>query len=401
MKKLIVGGLLFSTSTAALALQVPVTTEHQPNEHTMACLEAPTRDCAFTAALQTVISEEFGIERSKVLIGIARSMITTGQNEQAIQTLMLALDEARSVRLSLVTREKITEIAPLLARAGDSASALALVEELQNPSIKDLVLFKIATEAAHAGQIADARVALRQTQNQTRAFWRELSLLARAPRESLAGVDLNELGRRVRAVERTELQYQGLIQLAIIADRMGEAGDRNALITEADELFTSVVGIHHRADATADRARSMFEAGMDPAFVNASYELAVKHGNRLRGAEILASFADKVGAIEAASGNLEVALRRLEVFEDLAAKAKYLSTLRAGRDSSILAAEIRETLGAVSDIEGAYDRDLVRLTLLEGAIVNNDEYLARQIVKAIEDDDNQAYALALMAPLLD
>ncbi len=402
MKKFIVGGLLLSVSSAALALQqVPVTTEHQPNEHTMACLEAPTRDCAFTAALQTVISEEFGIERAKVLIGIARSMIATGQDKQAVQTLMLALDEARSVRLSLVTREKITEIAPLLARAGDSASALALVGELENQSIKDLVLFKIATEAAFRGKIADARVALRQTQNQARAFWRELTLLARSSKEALAGLDFAELGGRIRAMERTEQRYQGLIQLAIIADRMGDAGERNALITEADELFTSVVGIHHRADATAARARNMFEAGMDPAFVTASYELAVTHGNRLRGSEALTSFADQVGAIEAASGNLEMALRRLEVFEDLAAKAKYISQLQAGRDESLLAAEIRGMLTQVGEIEGAYDRDLVRLTLLEGAISNEDAYLARQIVMAIEDDDNQAYALALMAPLLD
>lgn len=402
MKKFIVGGLLLSVSSAALAFQqVPVTTEHQPNEHTLACLEAPTRDCAFTAALQTVISEEFGIERSKVLIGIARAMIATDQDTQAIQTLMLALDEARSVRLSLVTREKITEIAPLLARAGDSASALALVGELENQSIKDLVLFNIATEAASRGKIADARVALRQTQNQARAFWRELSLLTRSSRNALAGLDFAELGQRIRAMERSEQRYQGLIQLAIIADRMGDAGERNALITEADELFTSVVGIHQRADATAARARSMFEAGMDAVFVTASYELAITHGNRLRGSEPQTSFADKVGAIEAASGNLEMALKRLEVFGDLAAKARYVSQLRAGRDESILAAEVREMLIQVDEMEGAYDRDLVRLTLLEGAIGNDDSYLARQIVMVMEDDDNQAYGLALMAPLLD
>lgn len=400
MKKLIAGGLLFSVSTAALAQQVPVTKEHEPNEHTVACLEAPTRDCAFTAALQTVINEEFGIERSKVLIGIARSMIATGQTEQAKQTLMLALDEARSVNLSLVTKEKIAEIAPLLARAGDTAGALALSEELDNPTIKDTVLFKIAAEAAAAGKIADMRVALRQTQNQVRAFWRELSLLTRSPREALQAVDIADLSTRVRNVERAERRYKGLIQLAIIADRKGDAAERNALITEADELFTGVVGIHHRAEATAERAHNMFEAGMDPAFVNESYQLALKHGNRLRGMEILAAFAGKVGAIEAASGNLDKALRRLEVFGSVAEKAKYLAQLQAGRDSSLLAAEVRELLDTVSEVEGAYDRDLVRLTLLEGAIANNDSYLGRQIVEAMEDDDNQAYALALLAPLL-
>jgi len=401
VKKTIIVGLLISTSIAVLAQQVPVTSDHKPNEHTLACLEAPTRDCAFTAALQTVINEEFGIERAKVLIGIARSMIVTNQKEQAIQTLMLALDEARSVNLSLVTREKITVIAPLLARAGDTASALALVGELQNPSIKDLVLLKIASEAGRNGHIADVHVALRQANNQTRAFWRELVILTQAPRAMLSTVDLAEVGGRIREIERPERRYRGLIQLAIIADHKGDAGERNALLTEADELFLSVVGIHQRAGATADRAYSMFKAGMDPAFVEASYELALTHGNRLRGSEVLASFADKVGVIEAASGNIDKALRRLEVFQGLPEKAKYLSKLHAGRDKSLLAAEVRGLLTEIAGMEGAYDRDLVRLTLLEGALVNEDSYLAQHIVQAIEDDDNQAYALALMAPLLE
>ncbi|MBL4839020.1 MAG: hypothetical protein JKY34_15740 [Kordiimonadaceae bacterium] len=401
MKKIIATSVLFTLSSAALALQLPVTNEHKPNAHTMACLEAPTRDCAFTAALQTVINEEFGIERAKVLIGIARSMIATGQNKQAIQTLVLALDEARSVNLSLVTREKITEIAPLLARAGDTAGALALVEELERPVLKDRVLFEIASEAGSTGAIADARVTLAQTQNQTRAFWRELRILAHSSKKILASVKMEELLEKVRTADRVELQYGGLIQLAIIADRLGLPGERNALITEADELFLSVISIHQRAASTADRARNMFEAGMAPVFIDESYALAMKHGKRLRGNEVQSSFADKVGVIEAASGSLELALSRLDVFVDVAAKAKYLSQLRASRDQSLLTAEIKEILKQVTEIEGAYDRDLVRLTLLDGAIANEDAFLAQVIVVAVEDDDNQAYGLALMAPLLE
>lgn len=405
MKRLNSAVFLFALSSTTICnasvAQVPVTSEHSPNEHTATCLEAPTRDCAFKAALQTVIAEEFGIERAKVLIGVARSMIATGQNEKAKQTLMLALDEARSVRLSLVTQEKITEIAPLLARAADTAGALALSEELQNDSIRDLVLFKIAEEAADLGSIADARTALKQTQNRRRAFWRELSLLTRAPKEAIRGVNVADLEGQVRAVERVDMKYRGLIQLAIIADRMGRPGDRNAFISEADELFPSVVGIHPRADATADRARSMFDAGMDDAFVEASYELAVLHGDRLRGNEPLALFAGKVGAIESGSGNLEMALRRLDFFDNIDEKAKYVASLRGGRNNSILAAQVREMLGEVAQVEGAYERDLIRLTLLEGALSNSDLFLVRHIVEAIEDDDNQAYALALMAPLLE
>lgn len=398
--------LLFSTCLTVFALPAfaqdsTVTTEHKPNEHTVACLEAPTRDCAFTAALQTVIGEEFGIERAKVLIGVARAMIDTGQRDQAIQTLMLALDEARSVRLTLVTQEKITEVAPLLARAGDVAGALALAEELQHDGIKDVVLTEIAEEAVSAGQLADARVALGQMSNQSKAFWREMTLLARAPREALAAVDIAALDARVRGLDRQDQQYQGLIQLAIIAGRMGQPGDRNAYLTEADELFLGVVGLQSRADVTAQRARAMYDAGMDEAFVRESYELALLHGGRLRNNASQADFATKVGPVEAGRGDVETALSRLEFFTEVDAKAHYLASLRASSNQSIFAAEVRELMAEVAELQGAYERDLVRLTLLEGALGNVDLYLARQIVEAMEDDDNQALALALMAPLLE
>jgi len=401
MKKLLFSTFLTAIAMPALAQNDTVTTEHRPNEHTVACLEAPTRDCAFTSALQTVIGEEFGIERAKVLIGVARAMIETGQQDQAIQTLMLALDEARSVRLTLVTQEKITVIAPLLARAGDGAGALALAEELQNDGIRDTVLGKIAEEAISAGKLADARVALGQMTNQVKAFWQELSLLPRAPREALVTVDPATLEARVREVNVPDQRYQGVIQLAIIADRMGRPGDRNAYLAEAEELFSSIVGISSRATIAARRARSMFDAGMDEAFVQESYEMAMLHGGRLRNNVALVDFAKKVGVIEAARGDLETALSRLEYFIAVDEKAQYLASLRAGSNQSIFAAEMRELLNEVEELQGAYERDLVRLTLLEGALGNSDMYLARHVVEAMEDDDNQALALALMAPLLD
>ncbi|NVJ97840.1 MAG: hypothetical protein HWE25_06795 [Alphaproteobacteria bacterium] len=397
---------LFSTFLAVLAVPAfaqedSVTTEHRPNEHTVACLEAPTRDCAFTAALQTVIGEEFGIERSKVLIGVARAMIDTGQRDQAIQTLMLALDEARSVRLTLVTQEKITEIAPLLARAGDVAGGLALAGELQNDGIKDVVLTEIAEEAIDAGQLADARVALGQMSNQSKAFWREMSLLARAPKAALQAVDLAPMDAKVRALSNPGQQYLGLVQLAIVAGQKGMPGERNVYLTQADELFLSIIGITSRAEAAANRARAMFDAGMDDAFIRESYDLALLHGGRLRGNTAMADFARKVGPIEAARGDVETALSRLEYFTEVDAKAQYLSDLRASSNQSIFAAEVRELMAEVDELQGAYERDIVRLTLLEGALFNTDLYLARQIVEAMEDDDNQALALALMAPLLE
>jgi len=54
----------------------------------------------------------------------------------------------------------------------------------------------------------------------------------------------------------------------------------------------------------------------------------------------------------------------------------------------------------VADLEGVYERDLIRLQLLEGALSNKDIALASDIIRSVEDDDNQARGLVLAAILL-
>ncbi|WP_020399857.1 hypothetical protein [Kordiimonas gwangyangensis] len=401
MKTLLLSTMMGIMATPVFAQENPFTTDHKPNGQTLACLQAPTRDCAFTSALQTVIEEEFGVERAKVLVGVASSMIETGQKEQAVQTLMLALDEARTVNISFVTQEKIKEIVPLLARAGDMSGALALTDELQNEGIKDTVLAEVAEEAIGNGELADARVALGKMQNRSRAFWRELTLLARAPEAALTTVNVQDLDADIRALDRTDQRYRGIINLAVIADRKGNAELRDAYLAEADELFPGVVGIAARAEATALRARAMYDAGMDEALVRASYDLAVLHGERLRDGALLPDFARKVGPVEAALGNLDSAIARTEYFDDVDAKAGYLASLRANGAGDLVTAKMTEVLDEVEDVEDAYERDVIRLKLLNGALKNANLDLAANIVRAMEDDDNQALALARMAPLLN
>lgn len=373
---------------------------HRPNEYTVACLEAPTRDCAFSAALQTVIAEEFGVERSKILVAVGRALIETGQSAQAVETLMLALEEARSVNLSLVTQEKITEIAPILARANDTASALALVQEIQIPNIKQRTLIAIARENIIAGRLADANVALAQMESPTRAFWQRLRLLPLAPVDTLRSVDIQALEAEVRTFAQPDRLYRGLVLLAVIADKQGEPADRYTYLAEADELFDKLISLNTRALATAHRLRSMYDGGLDPALIRESYRLALIHSNRIRGVETLESIATLIGVVEADGVNLEAAVERMDVFRKMADKARYLSTLRATTDKYSLSAEVRSLLAQVVELDGVYERDLVRLQLLEGALANEDIGLAKQVITAIEDDDNQAKGLALAAPLL-
>ncbi len=403
MKKITTIALAAVISVPALAQNGQngqIANSHKPNEYTLACLEAPTRDCAFSAALQTVIAEEFGVERSKVLIAVARALIETGQRNQAIETLMLALEEARSVNLSLVTQEKITEIAPILARANDTASALALVEELQISSVKQRTLIAIARENILAGRLADANVALSQMESPTRAFWQRLRMLPLAPVSALQALDIKALEAQVRAFEQPDMVYRGLILLAVIADKQGEPADRYTYLMEADELFSSLISLNVRALATAHRLRSMYDGGLTPALVQESYTLALLHSSRIRAPETLESIASLIGVVEADTGDLAAALKRMDVFAEVADKARYLSSLRAGSDRFTLSAEVRKLLADIVELDGVYERDLVRLQLLEGALANQDLGLAREVITAIEDDDNQAKGLALVAPLL-
>lgn len=397
-----------SLSIAFIAASIPVASQeqpqseaalsHRPNQYTVACLEAPTRDCAFSAALQTVIAEEFGVERSKVLVAVARSLIATGQKQQAVETLMLALDEARSVNLTLVTQEKITKIAPLLARAGDTASALALVEELQVSSAKQRTLINVAQEAIQLGDLASADVAFSQMSNATRAFWQRLRMLPMLPDEVLMTVNTAELDTQIRATDRPDRLYRGLVALAVLAERKGLSAEREALLAEAEEAFVSLLSTNDRALTTAYRVRMMFDAGMPSDLIETSYNLMQAHAGRVRDLETLASVAELVGVVETGTGKVGSAIRRFDAFPELPARTRYASMLKS--EGELLSEQLGQMLDETADIEGVYERDLVRLQLLEGAIGNSDLALATRIIASLEDDDNQAQGLVLAAPLL-
>ncbi len=399
MKKILATAAILAISTVANAQTV--SSKHKPNVHTVACLKALTRDCAFKAAIQTVIDEEFGVERSKILVGVARSMIATGNTKDAVDTLMLALEEARAVNLSLVTSEKISVVAPLLARAGDTAGALVLAEELDHVGIKDLTLLKIADEAAALGSIADARVALKKLSKPGRAFWREMRLLTKANSDAVAVADINEIEAKIRAEKLAELKYRGLIILSILAERNGDVEKSGLLQTEADELFQSLVGLNLRAYVAADRANSIYEAGLPVDKIIESYREALSHGNRVRGAEALVTFAEKISAVELANGNYEGIIQRLGLFKELKEKVRYLAGFHAAEPNALISTAVTETLGEIAEVDGAYERDVIRLELLEAAVNMHDLAAAKNIVSAVEDDDNQAFALALLAPLVE
>lgn len=390
--------------TTALSAQndVPkgVASSHKPNEHTVACLAAPTRDCAISSAMQTVIAEELGLERAKVLVGVAQSLIEIGDNERATQTLKLALEEARSVRLTLITREKIKKIAPLFVKAGDLGMALDLTKELQIASVRDKTLAAIAHEAVKLGDLAGAMQATAKMENRVRAFWEDAQAYVLASPDQLNGEMVSQFEERVRLLDKAEAKYRGIVYLAVIADKMGDMVRRDALLQEAEDIFPAILGVSQRARAALQRLEAMQHAGLDNGLVQASYDFAKIHGSRLRGSEI-ADFALAVGAIEAEMGLTSEALARLPIFQTPEQQADYLSRL-VGNEEGIdsLKGTYDAALAEFTEIEGVYERDLARLTLLQGAIANKSSELAISIIKTLEDDDNQALGLSLLAAII-
>ena len=404
MKFAVFAGLLATASIPLSAQNSAITQsigdEHAPNEYTLACIEAPTQDCALSAALQTVIAEEFGLERSKILISVAKAMLATGKPEDAKQTLMLALDEARSVNLSLVLQGKITEVAPLLARAGDTASALALIEELNIRHVREDTLIEVARESVLAGRISDATVALSQMQNQQRATWQLPRLLPSAPAEALGIIDLAALEEDMREVDRSSLLYGGLIQLSVVADKRGESELAAEYRAKADTLFEDLVGAGARALAVAFRLKAQFDGGASEDLLRESYTLVQQYADAVGTGSVAPTVARNIGPVEAQLGDVDAALARIETFEELKEKADYFALLVTPDSVDGLSAPQAELLTQIEQVEGRYERDLLKLRLVEGAVANGAAVRALAVVSRLEDDDNQAQGLALVAPLL-
>lgn len=393
--------LALSVSVSAQENGAPtVASDHKPNEHTLACLENLNRDCALSAAIQTAISEELGLEKAKVLTGVGQAMLSVGDKTRAQRTLMLALEEARSVGLALVVQERIRTIAPLLAKSGDIASALSLVEEIQIDRVRDQILQQIAEAAIEEGDLASAQVAVDQIKNKRVAFWRELELYLKAPTNVLAAVDLIPFVEGIEKEPRADFQYRGLVTLALIERRRGYSDREASLLAGADALLDKVLSRQLTAEMMSLKLRAFYAAGFRGDMLASLMDGVVENSRQLRN-DALVAIAGRVGPIQAAEGRSTAALEWMRVFEDsLEDKARYLARLKFDAPNTAHSELVEALLQETRAVDGAYDRDNLRLSLLEAAIGAKNINLARQVVSQIEDDDNQALGLAQLIVLL-
>ncbi len=395
------GSALHYVAALALALgTAPALTAQTAEDAALeACLGAPTQSCALSAAVATAVAEELPIERARVLVSVARALADIGNQGQASATLALALEEARSVGINFVTQEKLKDIAPVYAQIGEGARAIELAQEIDVRIIREQVLSDILESAYANGDLATAQAAINLFANASRAFWEELNLLAHAPVDVVQGADFTAYEARVRDLTRPDQRMRGLVLLAVIAHKMGNSGERDALLDEASDQYDRIVSQSARANMGALRTSALLSAGINGDRFARSYAQARADGDRLRAFDDVRSFARRIGPIEVAQGDVDSALARLDRIGDIEAQARYLAQL-GPVDSFKVVEFYQNAADAVAEIEDRFERDRLRLVLVASAVRTARVDSAVGIARQIEDDDAQAAGLAAIAPIL-
>ena len=300
IRNTIVSVLMGSAATISFSAhaQVGVTTDHRPNEHTLACLASPSKDCAISAALQTVINEDLSLERSKVLVGVSRGLMAQGDTDRARQTLNLAVEEARESRLNLILQERLRTIAPLMVELGDVATALALADEIQIRPLKDQTLLAIADYAVRQRDMSAVRTSLSQVSNNERAFWALLNAHVETKGFELTALEAAALEERIRAMPRADRKYRGLVSLALLKEELGDQAAAELLYEDAEMTFAAITSLALRAEAAVVRLDMMKRIGKDRDTLQSAYDFAMQQGGALRSGLAARNNALQIGALE-------------------------------------------------------------------------------------------------------
>lgn len=373
---------------------------NEPGAAMVACVSAPSRDCAFSSALQTAVAEELSIERARILVAVSESLLAVGERDQAIGSLGLAVEEARNVGIDFVAQEKIKDIAPLYAAAGDFDMALSLAENLAIRLTKERVLSLLVKEAYAAGNKAAVDRALGGFVNESRRFWERLNHAVHAPAEMIAALDRSALEAQVRGLKRPDHLYRGLSLIAALSHKIGDMETRDRLLTETADVLDLVASDMIRADILTLRLQAFHTVDMEDDAFQETYRRASILADRIRAREEKWRLSVRLGSVEAQTGWAQRALDRVATFDAIAEKAEYLATLDALPALSSIGETLASLQSELDDVEDRFERDRLRLLMIRAAAAGDARDTAMSIVRSMEDDDTQAQALALVAKIL-
>ncbi|WND01558.1 hypothetical protein QGN29_08295 [Temperatibacter marinus] len=394
----------FSSATAqeTSARKQPLNKAHQMNPAVEACLENLSQNCALTAAVQTVSEESQAMERAKVLHGVAQSMIDIGQIDRAKLVLTMAEEAARSTQLSIAVQVALKEAIPLHVALENFDYAESLLSDFTDSSIKDTLLTDIVTGKATAGISFEGLTEYREKfSNARRFFWIKLKLLQEytipVPAEGLS-----DLKAEVLSVSGSVSSYRARAALASILWKNQKQEEAQVIFDQLDQEFLTYSGEAVKARLAAAKLTAMYHAGISGQPLDTMFDFTKRQGHAINSMTEKGYFAEQLGPIEMILGEGASAVFRATYFDQLMDQIEYVHKLAKLSTTSNYAINqtIQSLLVAVNKVEDSYERDVYRMRLIQSARSLSDKDLMIMILKQLEDDDNQAKGLALMAPLL-
>jgi hypothetical protein len=188
--------------------------------------------------------------RCFALIEIARAEISAGENNPARETLQKASAALAGVKRNSDRLAAIQQIAPLQARIGDHAAAMATAWRAEDPSIRPLLMRDVATSQAEAGDVEGAvqtALALEDRPAGAAALFGILRVQSQARDSSGMGATIGAALQTVRVMRGDDVKAGALASLA--AAQL-VAGDADA----ARRIYDEAMSVAGRAEAGPTRA---------------------------------------------------------------------------------------------------------------------------------------------------
>jgi len=205
------------------------------------------------------------VRRCSTLIEIARSQVAAQELTAARGTLQLALTALQDVKRRSERLTLLAQIAPMQARAGDHAGAMATASKADDASLRPLLVRDVATSQAEAGDVAGAlRTAgsLDDPHAGAAAFFGILRVQSQA-KDASGMHETIEVGlETVRVIRNDALKAGALGALGAARLAAGERDGAQRLIDEAMQVAahapdgsTQAAAFVRIADALLERGR--------------------------------------------------------------------------------------------------------------------------------------------------
>ncbi|GAK34085.1 hypothetical protein AQ1_01981 [alpha proteobacterium Q-1] len=363
------------------------------------CLENPNRTCALASALLVTAEEELPIARVDTLIALGKSFARIGDQDRAAQTLDLALEAARDIGISIGTEQKLALIVGPLTEIGRSEEAIAIASDLNDRFLKADAFGEIALAEARRGNIAAALDHLDRITEPLLALRSTVSMIEWLANEDQNDADLpvSALMDRLDNLDHDLLKALGETRLARIEAERGQPETARDLIAKASEALGALSLNHERARLYAGLALASQALGDQ-----ASYEdYADRAANLAAGVrsdyDRPIAIADAVHALTL-GGHIDRAAKLAQSVTGLREQSALIRRLAALPGSRpIVQALSDHLLALLTEEDSRFERDRARVAMAEalGDVAAIEQ--ATRIIAAIESDDAQGQALAVLA----